>query len=153
MTEEWREVPGYPQYEVSNLGRVRSWTRKMKGKLMKLRLTRKGYPYVMFGTKVFTVHKLVLVAFVGPRPEGLMCLHADDDKTNACLTNLSWGTRSDNNKQAWRVGANTGRRQLSVADVELVRTSSMRNKELAALLSVDPSVISNVRRGIYYADV
>ena len=28
MSEEWREITGYPEYEISDLGRVRSWRAK-----------------------------------------------------------------------------------------------------------------------------
>lgn len=42
------------------------------------------------------VHVLVLETFVGPRPEGYKGLHRDDDPHNNHVSNLYWGTLSDN---------------------------------------------------------
>lgn len=45
----------------------------------------------------FSVHRLVLLAFVGPCPEGMQCRHyPDPDKGNNRLSNLSWGTPEQN---------------------------------------------------------
>jgi hypothetical protein len=50
------------------------------------------------------VHQLVLLAFRGPCPSGMECLHNDDVKNNNELTNLRYGTRSENNKDRVRTG-------------------------------------------------
>jgi len=42
------------------------------------------------------VHRLVLLTFVGPPPEGCEGCHNDGNPANNDLTNLRWGTRSDN---------------------------------------------------------
>lgn len=42
------------------------------------------------------IHHLVLETFVCPRPEGMYGLHLDDDPTNNDLSNLRWGTASEN---------------------------------------------------------
>lgn len=42
------------------------------------------------------VHRLVLTAFVGPPPEGQEALHANNDRADNRLENLSWGTHSEN---------------------------------------------------------
>lgn len=42
------------------------------------------------------VHVLVLEAFVGPRPPGMECLHSNDVGTDNRLSNLRWGTHSEN---------------------------------------------------------
>jgi len=46
--------------------------------------------------KTKKVHLLVLEAFVGPKPEGLMCCHNDGNKKNSRLDNLRWDTASSN---------------------------------------------------------
>jgi len=96
---EWRTIT-HPRitagYEVSNTGLV---TRTDTGKILKVRLTGPtGYLAVSLkGTNVSgvtsaRVDKLVLEAFTGPQPEGLIPLHADGDQANCALDNLSWGT-------------------------------------------------------------
>lgn len=42
------------------------------------------------------VHCLVLIAFIGSRPAGMIGLHADDNKDNNHLSNLRWGSHKDN---------------------------------------------------------
>lgn len=51
------------------------------------------------------VHRLVLEAFVGPCPEGMTVgRHLDDDPNNNHISNLAWGTVSDNSKDKVRNG-------------------------------------------------
>lgn len=50
------------------------------------------------------IHRLVLRAFVGPCPEGMEVLHADDDPMNNNLGNLRYGTRSENQYDRVRNG-------------------------------------------------
>jgi len=50
------------------------------------------------------IHWLVLMAFVGPRPEGEEGRHLDDNSLNNNLLNLAWGTRKENVHDAMRNG-------------------------------------------------
>lgn len=52
------------------------------------------------------VHRLVLEAFVGPCPPGLVGCHKDDDKDNNQLVNLEWNTQKVNIQQARTNGKN-----------------------------------------------
>ncbi len=42
------------------------------------------------------VHRLVLLAFKGPRPDGQYCRHLNGVPTDNRLANLAWGTKSEN---------------------------------------------------------
>jgi hypothetical protein len=56
-----------------------------------------------------TVHTytLILEAFVGPPPDGMMCCHAPDvDPANNALSNLRWGTGKDNAADLKKYGKN-----------------------------------------------
>lgn len=106
--EIWKEIDGFPLYEVSNLGRVRSW-RTYSGRstaksprMLKLSPFQ-GKKYLRVGVtnsygKVIhkRVHRLVLEAFIGPCPEGMEGCHNDGDPTNNKLENLRWDTHSNN---------------------------------------------------------
>jgi hypothetical protein len=106
MTEEWRQVVGWPAYEVSDLGRVRSLPRiacdgrRWKGKVLRATTNNgKAHPTVALSNgkvKYFYVHHLVLAAFVGPCPEGSEACHNDGVKDNNRRGNLRWGSRSSN---------------------------------------------------------
>lgn len=47
-------------------------------------------------SKIRAVHILLLEAWVGPRPDGQVASHTDDDRTNNTLSNLSWTSQRTN---------------------------------------------------------
>jgi hypothetical protein len=101
--EQWRTIPGYEGlYEVSDQGRVRSARRRgTSGKVLAHKQAKRGgYLTVSLlrNCKQTTrpVHSLVLGAFVGLRPADAEIRHFDGDPTNACLSNLAYGTHSEN---------------------------------------------------------
>jgi hypothetical protein len=72
-------------------------------------LLRHGYLYVCLKAQgrgiQYLVHRLVLEAFVGPRPPGMECRHFPDrNPANNRLENLSWGTRAENAQDRIRHG-------------------------------------------------
>lgn len=112
MEEQWKDIKGYEgYYQVSDQGRVRGldrtvpggrWgTQFVKGGIISQVVRRDGYPTVHLrkdGKRIkHLVHRLVLEAFCGKRPEGMEARHLNDDKMDARLKNLEWGTRSENN--------------------------------------------------------
>lgn len=118
--EQWLPVVGWEtSHEVSDYGKVRSidrWiTRRgqtkaflCRGKLKTLTKTDHGYYVVTMkaeGRKLIEyVHYLVLRAFVGPRPIGYDCLHGVNGTLDNHLTNLQWGTSSQNRLDRRRDG-------------------------------------------------
>lgn len=98
--EIWRVIPSYPQYEVSNFGRVRELT----GRLLKPVPNKKGYIRACMNGVAPQVHWLVLEAFVGPRPAGAMGRHLNDIPGDNRLENLAWGTQTENMADAKRNG-------------------------------------------------
>lgn len=111
VTEEWRAITGWEGlYEVSNLGRVRSLDRTVKGRSGPTQYrgrilspgTSTGYATVHLaetgvGRRVQRyVHDLVLEAFVGPKPPTLEVCHGPDGPLTNTLVNLRYDTRSAN---------------------------------------------------------
>lgn len=113
MPENWLPITGFEgQYEVSDLGRVRSLSRAVvattgirhrQGRIRKFGLA-SGYHVIQLGVRgarhTYIVHRLVAQAFI-PNPENkpeVNHLHAP--KTNNCADNLEWATRPENTEHA-----------------------------------------------------
>ena len=103
MREEWRPVDGHEGlYEVSNMGNMKSLNYKRTGKekILKLRKNRDGYLVVSLckegAMKSYYVHRIVATAFL-ENPMGYTEVnHIDEDKTNNCVDNLEFCSRSYN---------------------------------------------------------
>ena len=143
MVERWLPVVGFPDYEVSDRGRVRSLARSRVNSVGVMRriqtrilqpainssaqdyrrvvLYRDGRPAVRL------IHRLVLEAFSGPCPAGHEARHFNDIGYDNRLKNLLWGTRADNRADAARNGKPPGGRRYAVVaaagDAERVRAA------------------------------
>ena len=95
--EIWKDIEGFPGYQVSTLGRVRN---KKTGHIRKLSTDVVGYKsttlYCENKPKTVRVHTLVANAFLGKRPRNYDVNHIDGDKTNNNINNLEYCSRSDN---------------------------------------------------------
>lgn len=123
-TEEvWKAIPEWDGfYEVSNFGRVRSLTRtvpllkatgkkityNVRGRLLNPKASVLGYfKYGLYRNSVgreIWGHALVMMAFVGPRPDGLVINHIDGNRGNNRLENLEYTTQLENMRHAVRTG-------------------------------------------------
>lgn len=105
MQEEWRVIPEFPDYEISNTGRVKSANdylchddggnevpklmspfKSSSGKIMVHLVNIERYTNIDIASYVCTI-------FNAPKPNPkLRVLHKDKDKSNLVYTNLYWGT-------------------------------------------------------------
>jgi hypothetical protein len=127
VQERWLPVEGFAGYEVSDLGRVRSYHRQLsEGEATQYRkweiattpqkilrpVKSAGYPKVALcrDGEIYTarVHVLVLLAFVGPCPPGLECCHNDGIPAHNWLDNLRYDTRTGNMLDSVRHGTHPG---------------------------------------------
>jgi len=109
--EIWKDIPGYEgRYQVSDAGNVRSLSRTVNygtghksvagarfqnGRTLRPGRSSNGHFTVTLGkTRKYTVHKLVLMTFVGPCPPKHVCFHVTGDPADNRLSNLRWATRS-----------------------------------------------------------
>jgi hypothetical protein len=150
--ETWKDVPGYEGfYQVSDEGRVRSMVRMTPEAIA--RGVRKEKQILAFGhnkqgrrqvvlsklgmLKRVQVHTLVLLAFVGPCPAGLECLHGDNDYTNNRPGNLKWGTHTENMRDKQRHGTQSrgeahAASKLTEDDVRAIRADKRTGRAIAA---------------------
>lgn len=107
IAEEWRPVVGYEgRYEVSNFGSVRSLPRvdtkgrRVRGRILAVSTHPSGHQRVKLSRdgdhRSTSLHRVVLIAFAGPPSPGHEVLHGDGNPANNHLSNLRWGTRSEN---------------------------------------------------------
>ena len=158
MTEEWLPIVDFSNYFVSNQGRVKSTKRKDKPIILKPWLAR-GYPTVSLSRDgvmhKFQVHTLVLNAFVGPCPEGMLCLHGDNNSTNNCISNLHWGTHAENMKQM--VDDNRShrhsQRQFTPEQIREIRASPLSCVKLGRIYHCGQTQIHRIKRRVTYKDV
>jgi NUMOD4 motif. len=113
--ERWLPVADYEGiYEVSDRGRVKSLARRdsrgrrIGGRMLSIFSHPSGHLWVKLSrdgsSQHGKVHRLVLIAFAGPPPAGCEALHGDGNPANNLLSNLRWGTRSENLLDAVRHG-------------------------------------------------
>lgn len=97
--EQWKAIPGFPDYQVSSLGRVVSH-RRGQAYEMKGGYNERGYRMVNVRSqdgRIFcrTVHRLMALAFLGEPPAGMEVRHLDGTKRND-LDNIEYATKSVN---------------------------------------------------------
>lgn len=161
--ERWRQIRGYKDYDVSDLGRVRSW-KGGKVRIMKTRRGSDGYPRVTLqdsagNKKVERVHLLVARAFHGPA-KGRLVRHKDGKKWRALASNLEYGSYLDNKLDKHRHGTDqVGERN---SQAELIRRHAKQiyrlkgkytQKEIAEMFGVSRQAVSDIHRGITWANV
>lgn len=114
--EIWKEIENYDGYEVSTMGRIRSyWGRgkkpikKKEYILMTPRPASNGYLRIQFrhDRKEQMIHRVVCKTFI-ENPNGLNEVdHIDRDKKNNRVDNLRWADRSSNNQNTPLQKSNT----------------------------------------------
>ncbi|WP_238908124.1 NUMOD4 domain-containing protein [Achromobacter ruhlandii] len=164
MEETWKPVPGYAGlYEVSDRGNVRSLARsrhtvqglqRWHGRMLRRFTDNTGYWYVNLSNgraaKKTAVHRIVLLAFVGPPPDGYQACHGDGDRKNACLANLRWDSPVSNAADRVLHGTNLdGERnphaKLTADQVDEIRSRSESSLSLAPIYGVASSTIRAIR--------
>ena len=115
---EYRDIPGCPGYQAGDDGSIWSCWKNCGPRPKRLtdrRIARlkpgvgtKGHEYVnIHKNKVQTshlVHRLVMLTFVGPCPEGMEVCHWDGNPANNSLSNLRYDTPAANNADKLRHG-------------------------------------------------
>jgi hypothetical protein len=172
MKEVWQPVRGYEGlYEVSDLGKVRSLPRRKRNGVVwakkpsyirKTPIGAQGYPVVDLKhnghRKTFTVHTLVLTAFVAPRPPGQECRHLNGIRADSRLCNLAWGTPSENDQDRKRHGTFIqgkmhSNARLTEHDVQIIRSMQGSQATIAKQFAISQSLVSMIRAGQRWAHV
>ena len=151
MNEIWKPVKNYVGlYMVSNLGRVMNCR---TGRILKEQLHERGYLRVTLSKngkqKMFKVHRLVMIAFVGYVEGKDQVNHIDGDKSNNRLDNLEWCTQSDNMKHAYDNGLAKSKKK--VRAIRCIETGEIYKNaaDASRQLGYDRSGILRTAQGVY----
>ena len=154
MTEIWKTIKDYPNYQISNLGRVKSlnYNRTGREKIMKPRKDKDGYLkvdlYKEGKHKTIHIHRLVAQTFL-PNPNNLLEInHIDENKTNNRVDNLEFCTHQYN----MNYGTRTEKTQKPI--LQFSKTGEFIKKwygvrEVGRKLGFDSSCISKCCKGKY----
>ena len=164
--EIWKVAGRAPDYEVSTFGRVRRASpgtspksRVKVGKILTPRACGKDRKYLAVNPVVdgkainLNVHRMVAEAFLpAPCSERTQVRHLDGNGHNNALSNLAWGTQSEN--EADKIshgtklrGEGIGNSKLKEADVIAIRNASGPQHDIASRFNVAQVTVSRIKAG------
>lgn len=171
----FRVIPGFPRYAIDENGTVlsvsacggghrkpRHWKNAIRIACIK---DKSGYHRVDIYhdgySKRISVHTLVLLMFVGPCPDGMECRHIDGNRANNHVSNLAWGTRSENQRDRFlhgtsSLGENNGLSKLTASDVLEIRRRAANGETHIAIakdFSVNRANISHIVRRLTWKHI
>lgn len=174
--EVWSTIDEFPNYMVSNLGRVKGVDRvivKKDGRVthikeaIKKQCKTKGHLVTRLSNVVESrccyVHRFIAIAFI-PNPENKPYInHKDGNKNNNSISNLEWCTSSENNQHAIDNGLRSYKKGCShrlsifseseVLKIRQLYNAGIRLSDITKMLNKDRSSISNIAKGISYTNV
>ena len=163
LEEMWRAIPDYEGwYEISdwgNIKRVRTGPGIFVGRILRQSLDGDGYHQISLSKlgdiRTIKVHKLVMLSFIGPRPEGKQINHKDGNKDNNHLDNLEYLTQSENMTHAYdtglesQLGEKNACSKLTEDNVHEIRRcfGHESQRSMAKRFGVAPETINGVIKG------
>lgn len=167
---EFREVAGCPTCRLGDDGSVLLLRAKKVSdveivfgwRAMDFRDRAGGYRQVRLdgpnGSRVGYVHRLILMAFVGPPPqsdERVEVRHLNGNPFDNRVSNLAWGTARENNADKGLHGTDNrgSKHPLALLDEEKVReikvllARGIKGSEIARQFRIAPMTVSNIKSG------
>lgn len=146
MSGEWKQIEGYPKYEISSNGTVRRGNKT-------LRLFEIGGYYAfnvidgMARRKSLRLHRELARAFI-ENPYSLPVVrHLDGNPKNCTLNNLAWGSFADNERDKLSHGRSRANVVLTDAEVHQIRELDLPNQAIANLYGVTRRHVWAIRTG------
>lgn len=147
---------GFEHYLVSKHGQVYSTINGKKKKLLKSHVSKNGYAIISLKSnqgkrKRFTVHKLVLTAFVGRRPKKHDACHNNGNRSDNRLSNLRWDTRKGNFSDKLKhgtllVGETHGKAKLNELQARIIRRcTDIEDTHLAEFFKISRGTVAEIK--------
>ena len=154
----------FPGYHVTKDGRI--FSRRLKGPSIRLgnswkeispmsdNFGRKKVVLTDINGKKFNlkIHRLVLEAYIGPCPKGMICCHNDGNNTNNNLNNLRWDTIKNNsidiinhgNSQRGEKSCHSKLKEEDIQEIRKLKSSGLSYKKIGKIYNVDYSTIYKI---------
>jgi hypothetical protein len=174
--EIWKNIPGFEgEYQASNLGKIKSLTRKYSvlangkypcektiiGRVLKKRVSQ-GRSKVALKGKNYSTHRLVAITFLENPNNYPQINHIDGNPLNNVVENLEWCNRSMNIKHAYKnklivapKGEKSHLSKLKEKDVKLIRLIRpyYSTVELAKRFNINQRTISAICNRIIWKHI
>lgn len=164
--EQWKPIPEYEgYYEVSDLGNIRSLPRQVmkfdgqisfnvRGKQLALNKISNGYLQVMLSAngakKTYSVHRLVLRAFIGEPPDKHEACHSNGIRDDNRIENLRWDTRVNNFKDREKhgntaKGERNGCAKVDTETVKAILADTRSNRQIAKQYGLSSVTVDRIK--------
>jgi transposase len=150
----WKPILGYENlYEASNDGQIRSFHDK-KIKKQSLSSNKKYFRVTVTKNKVskqITVHRLIAWAFLGKQEHGVEVRHINGNSHDNYISNLKYGSRSDNMQDAIRqntfsMGEIHHSAKLTKQDVIEIYLNPDDYRKIASMYNIHPFTVHKIKR-------
>jgi hypothetical protein len=160
--EIWKNIIGYENYLISNLGNVKN----NKNKLLKPFNKENSYSTIVLykdnKRKLLSIHRLIAIHFI-PNPEKKPCVnHINGIKHDFRIKNLEWVTHSENENHSFKVlhkkcngvkGIKNHNNKLKERDVLFIKNSDLSSRKLASIYGVCKSTILKIKKNISWKHI
>jgi hypothetical protein len=168
--EEWRIIPGSDgKFEVSNYGRIKSYLKSSKGKILKF-ASIKGFHTVSLKingiTKTHLVHKIVAEVFnIKPSEDCTVVTHIDWNIRNNNAKNLEWIPRKkhyerlvEHNKEVnkargYKIITNSKLKADDVKRIKAMIEKGITQNLIAKMFCVSEMQITRIKRGENWGEI
>lgn len=155
--ETWKDIPGYEElYKISNHGKIK---RLIGWKCRHERILKPGdngrghnwiYLYKNNRREKYYIHRLVLLIFTGPCPNGMEGCHNDGNPKNNFIVNLRWDTHRNNEQDKIRHGTSVCGSQIKQSKLNNQDVINIRNRHINGECVIDIAKHYSVKiRAIY----
>ena len=154
MEEIWKDIQDYNgDYQVSNLGRIRTFKQGAQGRILSPILNRGRYLKINLykdgKMQTHAIHRLVAEAFI-PNPNNLPQVnHKDENGQNNCVDNLEWCDAQYNNTYGARIEKTIAKKSYPVLCIE-TNTTYKNSVKAGAMLNIHPRLIRGVCNGEHH---